>query len=73
MLRRRRLMTRSRYALYRRVTKQAITHWQNKGYVVFAAPNLIDVELTDQMLDERPEIYRGGRTSLPSYSLTGRR
>jgi hypothetical protein len=54
------------FARQRGVSRAALTAWSARGLLVLSDTGLVNVEESNVRLDERPEIYRGGQSSLPS-------
>jgi ABC-type phosphonate transport system ATPase subunit len=59
-----RLMTKAQFARHRGVTQPAVTRWVKRGDIhLDAVTGLVDVEISDRRLNDRPERFRGGWTS----------
>jgi len=56
----------SEFARQRGVSRAALTAWSARGLLVLSDDGRVDVTASNARLDERPEIYRGGQSSLPS-------
>jgi hypothetical protein len=48
------------YARHRGVSEPAVAKWKKLGRVHVLPDGQIDKEISDVMLDARPEVYRGG-------------
>jgi hypothetical protein len=57
------------FARQRGVSRAALTAWSARGLLVLSDTGLVSVEESNVRLDERPEIYRGGQSSLPSKEV----
>jgi hypothetical protein len=55
------IVSQAAYARHRKVAPATVNYWRKHGRVLEVANGQIDKEKSDEMLDARPEVYRGGR------------
>ena len=62
-------MTQAEFARHRGVSKAVVTKWKGQGLLAVNAAGLVEVEVTEWNLDQRPATYRGGTTHRPVRSV----
>lgn len=55
-------MSEAAFARHREVSRQAVMYWKRRGNIVMKN-GLVDVAVSDRMLNERPGKWYGGTTS----------
>jgi hypothetical protein len=56
------IMTEAEFARHRQVSRVTVLNWKRRGAIIMRG-SFVDVEPSDAALNERLEVYRGGRKS----------
>jgi hypothetical protein len=54
-------VSQAEFARLRGVSRKTVTIWKGQGRLAFTTEGLVDVSASDELLTQRPPVYRGGK------------